>query len=141
MRRLVLRHPKNIVNVFIGSNNNVAKFGATCQNSLPKIDKDTSDRNVHSLYIKWKTKAKHIYSDIQNEWRLTEFFKEGGKHAENHNIRPQQEYVIPKRLLYLIIFIFLLTIAVNMYPEDPLETNVYLKSLKDKQSSSANKDK
>ena len=139
MKRLVLRRPKNIVNVF--SKNNVAKFGATCQNSLPKPDNDTSNRNVHSLYIKWKTKATHIYSDIQNEWRRTEFFKEGGKHSENHNIRPQQEYIIPKRLLYIILLIFLLTIAVNMYPRDPLETNAYLKSLNEKQSSADNKDK
>jgi hypothetical protein len=90
--------------------------------------------------MKWKTKVKHIYSDIHNEWQRTEFFKEGGKHAENHNIRPQPEYGIPKIYLYLLVLLFVVTIAVNMYPEDRSETNAYLKILK-QQSSDANKDK
>ena len=140
MKRLVLRHSKSIANVFVGSNKNIAKFCSTCQKGVPKYDKDASDKNVHSIYIKCKTKVKLIYSNIQNEWQRTEFFKEGGKHSEDHNIRPQMEYVIPKKYIYILIIIFLVVTAVNVYPEDLSETNAYLKILKQKQSD-ANKDK
>ena len=49
----------------------------------------------------WQNKFSERLTGIRTEWLRSEFFKEGGRHAEQHNIRPQQEYTIPRKITKL----------------------------------------
>ena len=136
MKRLLFR-VENISSTICSSNSNCAiKWYSDRQTPLTKNEKEPDDKTLNNAYIKGKRKVKETLRTIQDEWQRTEFFKEGGKHAENHNIRPQQEYVISKKVLFMILVTSIVTIAFNMYQDDLSNTNAYLKLLKEKKSAS-----
>ena len=82
----------------------------------------------------WKEKVSEKIAIIRTEWQRTEFFKEGGKHAENHNIRPQREFAIPKVYAIGATLGLATAIAICLYSDDVTESNSYFKMLKDKKS-------
>ena len=95
------------------------------------MDDQNFDKDV---LLRWKRQIAKKLSLIRKEWQRTEFFKEGGHHAINHNIRPQQQFAIPKKYVVFVLGALILGWIMNKYPDDVTESNVYFKSLKDNKS-------
>ena len=80
----------------------------------------------------WQNKILARLAGIRTEWQRSEFFKEGGRHSEQHNIRPQQEYAIPRKYVVIILGFFIASFVISRYPIDLTENNAYFKMSKQK---------
>ena len=96
-------------------------------------DGSNAKNKIESTFRHWKARIEANIKTVQHEWQRTEFFKDGGAHAIKHNIRYRHEYAIPKKYVVLPIAVFLVLLAINLYPGK--ESNIYLKKLKEERNS------
>ena len=117
-------------------NNSVIKQYSGFATQYKKNGKAPKGKLLNSIRTYWKRNVEKTFDHIRTEWQRTAFFKEGGKHGEAHNIRPQQEYAISQKQLLLVMFLFILAVGLNKYPKDASDSNAYLKMLKKEQGES-----
>ena len=93
--------------------------------------------NVKRIYLHWRNYFQLKLNALRLEWERTMFFTEGGRHAEKHGIRPQQEYTIPKIYFFFVLVIVMLATVPQLYKWP--ETNKYLKELQEEKENNAKK--
>ena len=116
------------------SNNSVHRISLRCPLLFSEEEKSVKEKGYRN-YNDWITQVNDLISKASAEWKRTEFFKEGGKHAISHNIRPQQEFSIPKKYVCFIVVAFIILVVTLESPDDLSESNAYFKSIKEKKSS------
>ena len=118
----------------LSSNNSVHRISLRCPLLISEEERHETKKN-NSNYNEWIIQVKQIVSKASEEWKRTEFFKEGGEHAIRHDIRPQQEFAIPKKIIYSIVAALIILAVIIEYPDDLSESNAYFKSIKEKKAS------